>query len=1154
MSFEFKNQMLSNYKIKKILGKGTFSTVKLAVNKETGEEIAIKILEKNKIKNKRDINRIEREISMVKIINHPNIAEVFDIIEDEERFYILMEYCENGELFNLILERHNLSEEESAYFYYQIINGLEYIHINNIIHRDLKPENLLLNKKNILKIIDFGLSNYNTEDNLLSTPCGSPCYASPEMVSGKKYNGFTSDVWSTGIILYAMIYGYLPFENLNNNNDLLFRKIKECKVDYPRCNCYLALDLLKKILVPNPNERFTISEIKRHKFYLKGKNIFNHRHKDLNLYKNIESRRVTYSENNIYIKNNSREKKYNSYNNSLKNNSINRHEKVESEKYCNNNDFCIDYNEEDSNKRSNKKSIYKNKNSCKKNVEGNLYMNNISCKKTLNYFHKIPMNENNQRMTNVDEEFFTKLNVNEQKRNTYCKNINNNEENVNNLYSNNSNFQRKNNYTVIPPLKMEKIQNNEGVKFEEEKKNQYKRSRKNIANNQKLILTNLINNQNSNTTSNNRTKNIKIGLLPMRQTEISNSINDKNLEFPDLNSYSIDPEAGYIYQALSNLKKISPLNIHNKKNIKIILHNDDNREKKKGNDDNIISNGNSYYINKTDNYFNKKVFKEKEKEENKQKNKLKKFSSSVEKKRYIDNRNYSVTKNISVSKNKKKNGHFYLKEIEESKDDSKKDSIEEINKEKNSKNKRSGLNNYFKYNTNSKVKEISPVSIVNFKPNNSFLVCTPSSTNRKDNYTFLKKAKINANKFNKQNNPKNFSFNNEINKNEKIFSFIKDKQIKYNINVNKKNNESKEKEKNENIKISKISERKNNNHLTRNSNEIKSELNNHVLFSSNYRVKHMNNKSLEDNCFNKRNNIKSNSRGKNKYKESYLDNYENVSSINHKRSGTNKKNINTNYNNNFNNNYIKIISDSKKETNSKILRQKYDNNSKNSLGTNYTILNYTSISNYQGKNREKSKGKEGQEKEIQEAGHKYYKEKKENLRLTINKIHNNKISDDYLSKINYSNKAHNSNNINKNYYLKYDINDKAKDIYNTERNEMINNNNNQESYTYAHRDMEQKNNLSNKCLNIKKEKNGYKINFLNEDKNITEVKRGNKNSSEKDNNNEAKKIPWINASNIINNISKINISSLPSITIDMNVLNKNNMKYLKYYDSIKKKL
>ena len=273
--------ILSDYEIDSILGKGTFSTVKLATNIRTNEKIAIKILEKNKIKTTRDLNRINREINIAKNINHLNIVQFFEIKEDLDKYYILMEYCENGELFDLILSKKKLSEDEAAYYFYQLVNGLEYIHMNNIIHRDLKPENLLLTKNNILKIIDFGLSNYNPEDNLLSTPCGSPCYASPEMVSGKKYNGFTNDVWSLGIILYAMIYGYLPFEN-ENNNDLLFRKIRECKVDYPKNNCVLALDLLKKILVRDFNERITIDGIKRHKFYLKGKFLFRRKHKGIN--------------------------------------------------------------------------------------------------------------------------------------------------------------------------------------------------------------------------------------------------------------------------------------------------------------------------------------------------------------------------------------------------------------------------------------------------------------------------------------------------------------------------------------------------------------------------------------------------------------------------------------------------------------------------------------------------------------------------------------------------------------------------------------------------------------------------------------------------------------------------------------------------------
>ena len=372
---ESKINILPNYTIKDILGKGTFSYVKLAVDNNTGKELAIKILEKNRVKNKRDSQRIEREINLVKKISHLNIVKVFDVKEDNEKYYILMEYCENGELFNLILQKHKLSEDEAAYYYYQIINGLEYIQSQNIIHRDLKPENLLLTKDNILKIIDFGLSNYNPEDNLLSTPCGSPCYASPEMVSGKKYNGFTSDVWSTGIILYAMIYGYLPFENNGFNNDVLFKKISECRLDYPKTNSIQALDLLQKILVPDCNKRIKIDEIKKHQFYLKGKAIFNKKFRENNA-KNINDSN-SHSHNSEKIKNS--ETIENSKINQYKRADINKKEKspkdLDNKENKSDNKFQIsrmrspimEENKNDSKNNTTKENVYMNRN--KKNID-----------------------------------------------------------------------------------------------------------------------------------------------------------------------------------------------------------------------------------------------------------------------------------------------------------------------------------------------------------------------------------------------------------------------------------------------------------------------------------------------------------------------------------------------------------------------------------------------------------------------------------------------------------------------------------------------------------------------------------------------------------------------------------------------------------------
>ena len=262
---------IGNYMVKYTLGQGTFGKVKLGVYIPNDEKVAIKILEKNRITEKDDEIRVKREFDMLAQFCHPNVILVAEIFESEDSYYSVMEFCEGGELFNYIVKKNWLSEDESAFFFYQLINGLEYIHSLGIVHRDLKPENLLLTSEHILKIIDFGLSNYfqTGQENLLSTPCGSPCYASPEMVAGKKYDGFKIDVWACGIILYAMLCGYLPFED--PDNEVLFKKILECKLEYPSYVNRISIDLIEKILVTDPEKRITIPEIKKHSFYLKGK-------------------------------------------------------------------------------------------------------------------------------------------------------------------------------------------------------------------------------------------------------------------------------------------------------------------------------------------------------------------------------------------------------------------------------------------------------------------------------------------------------------------------------------------------------------------------------------------------------------------------------------------------------------------------------------------------------------------------------------------------------------------------------------------------------------------------------------------------------------------------------------------------------------------
>ena len=288
------NDSDSEYEIKQIIGKGNFGKVLLGLSKKTGGKVAIKIINKIKMNKFYNSEQIKREINVIKELDHLNIVKIYKIENTLKKYKIIMEYCENGELYEYIVEKRRLKEEESAYYYFQLINGLEYIHSKNIVHRDLKPENLLITKDNILKIIDFGLCNYHDINNLLSTPCGSPSYASPEMVSGNKYNGFKVDIWCTGIILFAMLSGYLPFEAKDNYS--LFKKIIKCEIHYPDDLSENCLDLLKKILVNDPSKRININDIKKHPFYLEGKKIFRKFHGEYMdiLEKNVEDKRHKY--------------------------------------------------------------------------------------------------------------------------------------------------------------------------------------------------------------------------------------------------------------------------------------------------------------------------------------------------------------------------------------------------------------------------------------------------------------------------------------------------------------------------------------------------------------------------------------------------------------------------------------------------------------------------------------------------------------------------------------------------------------------------------------------------------------------------------------------------------------------------------------------
>ena len=223
----FQRKYIGQFVLSEKLGQGTFGIVVLATHQITGEKVAVKILEKEKILQEADKTRIEREIKILKNMHHNNIVHLYDIKETSSSLYIIMEYISGKELFDYIISKKRLSEIESCNFYQQIISGIEYLGKIKVVHRDIKPENLLLDEQKNIKIVDFGLSNIYPKNELLSTACGSPCYAAPEMINGEAYMGLRVDIWSSGIVLFAMLCGYLPFED--EDNEILYKKITEGK-------------------------------------------------------------------------------------------------------------------------------------------------------------------------------------------------------------------------------------------------------------------------------------------------------------------------------------------------------------------------------------------------------------------------------------------------------------------------------------------------------------------------------------------------------------------------------------------------------------------------------------------------------------------------------------------------------------------------------------------------------------------------------------------------------------------------------------------------------------------------------------------------------------------------------------------------------------
>ena len=253
------------YYLGKTLGVGSFGKVKLGEHENCGQKVAVKILNRKKIKFLGMNIKVKREIELLKIFIHPHIIRLFEIIHTKSDIFMITEYINGGELFDYIVENGRLSESESRRFFQQMISGIDYCHKKMVVHRDLKPENLLLDSHLNIKIADFGLSNIIQDGIFLKTSCGSPNYAAPEVISGKPYLGPEIDIWSCGIILYTLLCGSLPFDDENIPN--LFKKIKGGIYILPSYLSDLSRDLIVKMLITNPLTRISIMGIRGHPWF-----------------------------------------------------------------------------------------------------------------------------------------------------------------------------------------------------------------------------------------------------------------------------------------------------------------------------------------------------------------------------------------------------------------------------------------------------------------------------------------------------------------------------------------------------------------------------------------------------------------------------------------------------------------------------------------------------------------------------------------------------------------------------------------------------------------------------------------------------------------------------------------------------------------------
>mmetsp|Transcript_10829 Transcript_10829/g.19590 ORF Transcript_10829/g.19590 Transcript_10829/m.19590 type:complete len:404 (-) Transcript_10829:1049-2260(-) len=257
------NARVGPYLVGETIGSGSIGKVKLAQHAISKEYAAVKYVRKDALEADSSLKRkVFREIALMKLMDHPHILRLYDVYENQTHLMLVLEYAEQGELFDYISENGYLEEDEALKFFQQIMDSVRYCQKRLISHRDLKPENILLDRNRNVKLADFGMGVLNFPGILLNSPCGSPHYAAPEIVGGTGYNGLVSDIWSCGVILYVLVSGGLPFDD--DNLQVLFRKVGSGEFEIPEELSENVQDLIRRMLVVDVDRRYTIDQVWKH--------------------------------------------------------------------------------------------------------------------------------------------------------------------------------------------------------------------------------------------------------------------------------------------------------------------------------------------------------------------------------------------------------------------------------------------------------------------------------------------------------------------------------------------------------------------------------------------------------------------------------------------------------------------------------------------------------------------------------------------------------------------------------------------------------------------------------------------------------------------------------------------------------------------------